>query len=101
MKRTLWVAGTLLAIGAGSAQAQGMSAMSASPWSFGIEGGGTIPVSDLSNYSSTGWNVGAIAGYNSPTMPFGLRFEVAYDCLGRKTYNFAGGEQTADFTLYD
>lgn len=54
------------------------------PITFGVFGGATIPVGDLSDVASTGWHAGALLEWNTPTFPLGVRVEGAYHKFGDK-----------------
>jgi hypothetical protein len=50
----------------------------ANPITFGIVGGATIPLGDLSDVAGTGWHAGALLEWNTPTFPLGVRVEGTY-----------------------
>lgn len=54
------------------------------PITFGIVGGATIPVGDLSDVAGTGWHAGALLEWNTPTLPVGVRLEGTYHKFGDK-----------------
>lgn len=56
----------------------------ANPISFGIFGGGSVPLGDFKNDAGTGWHVGGVLQWNSPSSPFGFRFDGAYHKFGDK-----------------
>jgi hypothetical protein len=54
----------------------------ANPVSFGIFAGGTVPLGDFADFASTGWHVGALLQWNSPSLPIGIRVDGAYHNFG-------------------
>jgi hypothetical protein len=58
------------------------------PFQLGIAGGGTLPMSDLSNTTKTGYNGTVALGINLPFIPVGLRVDGAYNAFSAKA---AGG----------
>jgi len=58
------------------------------PFQLGIAGGGSLPMSNLSNTSKTGYNGTVAMGINLPFIPVGLRVDGAYNGFTQKT---AGG----------
>jgi hypothetical protein len=58
------------------------------PFQLGIAGGGSLPMSDLSNTSKTGYNGTVALGINLPIIPVGLRVDGAYNAFSSKA---AGG----------
>ena len=64
------------------------------PVEFGIAAGASIPMSDLSDASNTGFNVTGIVGFHPQMIPLGVRIDVAYNRFGIKD-NGAG--LTGDF----
>ena len=66
----------------------------AKPVEFGIAAGASIPMSDLSDASNTGFNVTGIVGFHPQMIPLGVRIDVAYNRFGIKS-NGAG--LTGDF----
>lgn len=81
MKRSLvfaLVAGLVLVSTPASAQ------LGLKPISFGIAGGGSLPMSDLSDGSSTGYNGTLALALKLPMIPVGLRFDGAYNHFGAK-----------------
>lgn len=84
MKKTIWrsaIAGTIIA--AASAPLSAQVAVSR-PVRFGIMGGATVPVSDLSDISKTGWNAGALVEAGVPLFPWGLRIDAMWNQFGEK-----------------
>ena len=81
MKRTLvfaLVAGLVLVSTPASAQ------LGLKPISLGIAGGGTLPMSDLSDATETGYNGTLAIALKLPMIPVGLRFDGAYNHFGSK-----------------
>ncbi|HWL40582.1 MAG TPA: outer membrane beta-barrel protein [Gemmatimonadaceae bacterium] len=81
MKRTLvfaLVAGLVLVSMPASAQ------LGLKPISLGIAGGGTLPMNDLSDGASTGYNGTLAIALKLPMIPVGLRFDGAYNHFGAK-----------------
>jgi hypothetical protein len=84
MKNTMWrsaIAGVILA--AGSVPLSAQVAVSR-PVRFGIAGGATVPVSDISDFSKTGWHAGALVEAGVPLFPWGLRVDAMWNQLGEK-----------------
>jgi hypothetical protein len=54
----------------------------ANPVSFGIFAGASVPVGDFGDFASTGWHLGGLLQWNSPTAPFGIRVDGAYHDFG-------------------
>jgi hypothetical protein len=54
------------------------------PVQFGIAAGATVPVSDLSNGSSTGFNVTGTIGVTPQLIPLGVRVDAAYNRFSPK-----------------
>ena len=75
MKRTAITAavlGLILSAGAAPISAQ---AIVSSPVRFGIMGGATVPLSDLSDFNKTGWNAGALVTIGVPLVPVSFRID--------------------------
>jgi hypothetical protein len=66
----------------------------AKPVEFGFAAGASIPMSDLSDATNTGFNVTGIVGFHPQMIPLGVRIDVAYNRFGIKS-NGAG--LTGDF----
>jgi outer membrane protein with beta-barrel domain len=80
---------TLLALSTSSAGAQRLL-------TIGLGGGVSLPSSDLSNGSNTGWNALATLVLSTPMQPLGLRADVAYNQFGfssASTATFGSGHQ--------
>jgi hypothetical protein len=56
---------------------------------LGVFAGATVPVSDFGDYTSTGFNIGALIEMKPALSPVGLRFDGTYHRLGFKT-DFTG-----------
>jgi len=54
----------------------------ANPVSFGVFAGASVPLGDFAEFASTGWHVGGLLEWNSPTAPVGIRVDVAYHDFG-------------------
>ena len=95
MRRMVWsvVAAVILFVCAVPASAQ----LASSPMRFGLVGGGTFPVGNLSNVASLGWHAGALVDLGLPLVPLGFRVEGAWHQLGDKSFveNTPGGQVTA------
>lgn len=61
--------------------------MLTSPFRFGITGGATVPIGNLSDASSTGWNAGALLDVGLPLVPIGFRLDVTWQQLGDKHFS--------------
>jgi len=57
------------------------------PLSFGIAAGAAVPISDLSDFTNTGYNGTLIVGLNTPSLPFNFRFDGSYNNFGDKYDN--------------
>lgn len=71
--------------------------LASSPARFGIVGGGTFPLGNLSDIASSGWHAGALVDLGLPLVPLGFRVEGAWHQLGTKTFteNTPGGAFTS------
>jgi hypothetical protein len=89
------VLGLALSVTAASVSAQ---AIVSSPVRFGIMGGATLPLSDLSNEEKTGWNAGVLVSIGVPLVPVSFRIDGQWQQLGHKTYTVTeAGAATASF----
>ncbi|HUQ18492.1 MAG TPA: outer membrane beta-barrel protein [Gemmatimonadaceae bacterium] len=71
-------------------EGEGMGSYS-NPVSFGIFAGASVPLGDFSdNFAGTGFHIGGLLQWNSPTAPIGLRIDGAYHKFGNS------GTSTAD-----
>lgn len=91
MKRI--IVGLAAALGASlvasTAQAQTMGP-EPYPLGFGIAAGATIPLGDLGDVQSTGWNLEGLVDWTSPRTPLGLRADLTYNNLSGKTITLPG-----------
>lgn len=78
MKRIALTLATLAAIAAAASTSQ---AQSTKPVSLGISAGVAIPISDLGNDYSTGWNGTVSLGFNSYGSPVGFRVDGMYNSM--------------------
>lgn len=88
MKNTMWrsaIAGFVLAVGSVPLSAQ---VVVSKPVRFGIAGGATVPVSDIKDFSKTGWHAGALVEAGVPLFPWGLRVDAMWNQLGEKETGF-------------
>jgi opacity protein-like surface antigen len=75
MKRTAITAAVLGLIVSAAAAPVSAQAIVSSPVRFGIMGGATIPLSDLSDFNKTGWNAGALVTIGVPLVPVSFRID--------------------------
>jgi len=54
------------------------------PVQFGVSGGASLPTSDLSDISNTGWNVSGHVAFNPAMIPLGIRVDGGYSRFGFK-----------------
>lgn len=54
------------------------------PVQFGVAAGAALPVSDLSDFASTGYNVTGTIGLNPEMIPLGIRIDAAYNRFSLK-----------------
>ena len=88
MKKTVWrsaIVGAILAAGSAPLSAQ---VVVSRPVRFGVMGGATVPVSDMSDISKTGWNAGVLLEAGVPLFPWGLRVDALWNQLGEKDTGF-------------
>ena len=57
------------------------------PFSVGVAAGAAVPISDLSNFTNTGYNGTLILGINAPALPFNFRIDAAYNDFGNNDNN--------------
>jgi opacity protein-like surface antigen len=88
------VLGLILSAAAAPVSAQ---AIVSSPVRFGIMGGATIPLSDLSDFNKTGWNAGALVTIGVPLVPVSFRIDGQWQQLQHKSAVFA----PADLRIID
>ncbi len=105
MKRTAISAAVLGLVFSATAASVSAQAIVSSPVRFGIMGGATIPLSDLSNYNKTGWNAGALLSIGVPLVPVSFRVDGQWHQLkGKNVGQLAGAggsSQNADLRIID
>lgn len=84
MKRTAITAAVLGLILSAAAAPVSAQAIVSSPVRFGIMGGATIPLSDLSDFNKTGWNAGALLTIGVPLVPVSFRIDGQWQQLQHK-----------------
>ena len=87
MKRSLFLAIAAIALVAAPRVSHAQLGV-LKPFQLGVAGGGSLPMSDLSNTSKTGYNGTVALGINLPIIPVGLRVDGAYNAFSAKV---AGG----------
>ncbi len=75
----------LLALGVSVLSAAAAHAQSAAGLHFGVAGGITVPEGDDSDFLKNGWNGEALATWNPPVFPLGLRVDAMYARLNNDT----------------
>jgi opacity protein-like surface antigen len=80
------LAGTALVSLPFAARAQVSTA--AKPVQFGVSAGASLPLSDLSNVTNTGFNVTGSLGFHPEMIPLGVRIDVAYNRFAIKSNAF-------------
>ncbi|HMA04246.1 MAG: outer membrane protein [Gemmatimonas sp.] len=98
MKRTAINAAVLGLILSAAAAPVSAQAIVSSPVRFGIMGGATIPLSDLSDEAKTGWNAGALVTIGVPLVPVSFRIDGQWHQMNGKD---VGGTQFPDFRIID
>lgn len=78
------IAGILMALMAVASAGDAQVATVLKPIQIGVAVGPAIPVSDLGNNFSTGFNVTGTIGINVPLLPIGFRIDAAYNQFGAK-----------------
>ncbi|HEX6964313.1 MAG TPA: outer membrane beta-barrel protein [Gemmatimonadaceae bacterium] len=73
-----------------TAHAQTTIGTEAYPLGFGIAAGATIPMGNLGDVQSTGWNILGLVDYTTPHTPLGFRADIAYNSLSGKTFTLPG-----------
>jgi hypothetical protein len=102
MKRTAISAAVLGLILSAAAAPVSAQAIVSSPVRFGIMGGATIPLSDLSDEAKTGWNAGALVTFGVPLVPVSFRIDGQWHQMNGKDVNTLGGSsQFPDFRIID
>jgi hypothetical protein len=84
LKRSLYLAIAAIALVAAPRASHAQLGL-VKPFSLGIAGGATQPMSDLSNTSNMGFNATAAAEIKLPLIPVGLRVDGAYNQFGQKS----------------
>jgi len=84
MNRPSFVIATLLLISSASIVALPAQEFEDRAVHVGIMGGGTIPLSILSDAAKSGWNLGALMSAGTPSSPFSFRLDAQWIQLGRQ-----------------
>ena len=84
MKRTAISAAVLGLVLSAAAAPVSAQAVVSSPVRFGIMGGATIPLSDLSDFNKTGWNAGVLLNVGVPLVPVSFRIDGQWQQLQHK-----------------
>ena len=87
MKRSLFLAIAAIALVAAPRVSHAQLGV-LKPFQLGVAGGGSLPMSDLSNTAKTGYNGTVALAINLPIIPVGLRVDGAYNAFSAKA---AGG----------
>lgn len=82
MRRMVW--SVIAAITSLTVAVPASAQLASSPARFGIVGGGTVPLGNLSDIASSGWHAGALVDLGLPLVPLGFRVEGAWHQLGTK-----------------
>ena len=98
MKRTAITAAVLGLILSAAAAPVSAQAIVSSPVRFGIMGGATIPLSDLSDFNKTGWNAGALVTIGVPLVPVSFRVDGQWQQLQHKDVEFPADLRIIDGT---
>ena len=85
MKRTAITAAVLGLIISAAAAPVSAQAIVSSPVRFGIMGGATVPLSDLSDFNKTGWNAGALVTIGVPLVPVSFRIDGQWQQMDHKS----------------
>ncbi|MEP7065024.1 MAG: outer membrane beta-barrel protein [Gemmatimonadota bacterium] len=103
MKRTAINAAVLGVILSAAAAPVSAQAIIGSPVRFGIMGGATIPLSDLSDEAKTGWNAGALLTIGVPLVPVSFRIDGQWHQMNGKNFSTPGGGSSRfpDFRIID
>ena len=88
------VLGLVLSVLAASVSAQ---AIVSSPVRFGIMGGATVPLSDVSKEEKTGWNAGVLVSIGVPLVPVSFRIDGQWQQMSGKSFVAAGGGGSSSF----
>ena len=73
----------------------GAQAASATTYTIGVMGGLSLPTGDLSNFTSSGYNLGVTLGMQQPATPLTFRFEGSFTELP-----ISGGSSSDKHRLY-
>lgn len=85
MRRSLFVAAIAgIALVSLPFEARAQMSTVVKPIQFGIAGGASIPMGDLSDVANTGFNGTVTVGLNPASFPLGIRFDGAYNQWGAK-----------------
>lgn len=84
MKRSLFLAIVAIALVVAPRVSEAQLGL-VKPFSIGVAGGVTQPMSDLSDASDMGYNGTVALGINLPFIPVGLRIDGAYNQFGQKS----------------
>jgi opacity protein-like surface antigen len=98
MKRTAINAAVLGLVLSAAAAPVSAQAIVSSPVRFGIMGGATIPLSDLSDEAKTGWNAGALVTFGVPLVPVSFRIDGQWHQMNGKVFT---DTQFPDFRIID
>lgn len=105
MTRTAISAAVLGLVLSATAAPVSAQAIVSSPVRFGIMGGATVPLSDLSDVNKTGWNAGALVSVGVPLVPVSFRVDGQWQQMNGKNLavnELAGGtSQQANLRIID
>ncbi len=91
MKRTAISAAVLGLVISAAVAPLSAQAIVSSPVRFGIMGGATVPLSDLSNEAKTGWNAGVLVSIGVPLVPVSFRVDGQWQQMNGKVLSTLGG----------
>ena len=94
MKKTFVGAAVIAAMVSIAPAAQGQQQGSVT---FGVSGGLTLPIGDISNTNGSGFNIQGHAGFRPSAIPFGLRADVGLWTNPGKTITPIGGGTTQSY----
>jgi Outer membrane protein beta-barrel domain len=105
MTRTAISAAVLGLVLSATAAPVSAQAIVSSPVRFGIMGGATVPLSDLSDVNKTGWNAGALVSVGVPLVPVSFRVDGQWQQMNGKDLASLGGaggsSQQANLRIID
>jgi hypothetical protein len=105
MTRTAISAAVLGLVLSATAAPVSAQAIVSSPVRFGIMGGATVPLSDLSDVNKTGWNAGALVTVGVPLVPVSFRVDGQWQQMNGKDLAALGGaggsSQQANLRIID